>query len=521
MWKSLFGKQDYKEHLKDLENDSGVHTEMRLVEEFRGKQHYVFHMEFDAGREGEGEIAGANGSQASSFRWKVRLRHSAILKFHKKLAGAVDLQIEAPQPGWFKASWTDEEKRENLTLWARAVFGTKSLWDRPDVREFGEVSRFSFDKKYTFQDDADGYFKKGKEGFVFKRSGGHKSWQLDNIGYTTWKYRWLVLRSNFIAYYKLPTDHNPMGCMMIDDDFRCTIIEETRFLILTNSHRVLKLRIGTVDELHQWNYAIQGLYKSVLRCVLQSVNLKQLRSFAPMRDSIPCHWFIGGSDYMATCADFMEAAKEQIFITDWWLTPTLHLKRQDRIDVKDKDYWRLDNLLKRKANDGVRIYILLFQEVEGVLPNASLANRKYLQGLHPNISVICHRNFTALAFFWSHHEKFVVVDQTSAFVGGIDLAVGRWDNHEHKLTDEHAEFHAGDDYYNPGFQQQSGRYTEWLKDQKKGYDSGGGHADPHWDEDGSSMQKEVGNSSPSSKEGLSRFRRAVKKQIEINNNVTR
>jgi hypothetical protein len=516
MWKPK--KKEYNSHLKDFENGSGVHTEMRLVEEFRGKQYYVFHMEFDAGREGEDEKAGASGSQASIFRWKLRLRHSVILKFHKKLAGAVDLQIEAPQPGVFKASWTDEEKRENLTLWARAVFGTKSLWDRPNVREFGEVSRFSFDKRYLFQDDVDGHFKKGKEGFVGFVS-GHTG--RARSGYTTWNSRWLVLRANFIAYYKHPTDQSPMGCFMIDDAFRCTIIEETRFLILTNSHRVLKLRIGTVDELHQWNYAIQGHYKSVLRCVLQSVNLKQLRSFAPMRDSIPCHWFIGGSNYMATCADFMEAAKEQIFITDWWLTPTLHLKRQDRIDVKDKDHWRLDNLLKRKANDGVRIYILLFQEVEGVLPNASLANRKYLQGLHPNISVICHRNFTALAFFWSHHEKFVVVDQTSAFVGGIDLAVGRWDNHEHKLTDEHAEFHAGDDYYNPGFQQQSGRYTEWLKDQKKGYDSGGGHADPHWDEDGSSMQKEVGNSSPSSKEGLSRFRRAVKKQIEINNNVTR
>lgn len=27
-------------------------------------------------------------------------------------------------------------------------------------------------------------------------------------------------------------------------------------------------------------------------------------------------------------------------------------------------------------------------------------------------------------FFWSHHEKFVVVDQRIAFLGGIDLCFG-------------------------------------------------------------------------------------------------
>lgn len=30
--------------------------------------------------------------------------------------------------------------------------------------------------------------------------------------------------------------------------------------------------------------------------------------------------------------------------------------------------------------------------------------------------------------FWSHHEKLVVIDQKIAFVGGIDLCYGRWDD---------------------------------------------------------------------------------------------
>ena len=38
-------------------------------------------------------------------------------------------------------------------------------------------------------------------------------------------------------------------------------------------------------------------------------------------------------------------------------------------------------------------------------------------------------------YLWAHHEKIVVIDQSLAFVGGIDLCYGRWDNQNHQLTD--------------------------------------------------------------------------------------
>jgi len=39
------------------------------------------------------------------------------------------------------------------------------------------------------------------------------------------------------------------------------------------------------------------------------------------------------------------------------------------------------------------------------------------------------------ALLWAHHEKSVVIDQSLAFLGGIDLAYGRWDDSQHRLTD--------------------------------------------------------------------------------------
>ena len=41
-------------------------------------------------------------------------------------------------------------------------------------------------------------------------------------------------------------------------------------------------------------------------------------------------------------------------------------------------------------------------------------------------------------YLWAHHEKIVVIDQTLAFVGGIDLCFGRWDNARHELVDQGA-----------------------------------------------------------------------------------
>ncbi|VEN40536.1 unnamed protein product [Callosobruchus maculatus] len=53
-----------------------------------------------------------------------------------------------------------------------------------------------------------------------------------------------------------------------------------------------------------------------------------------------------------------------------------------------------------------------------------------------NIKVLRHPDHAkAGIFLWAHHEKIVVVDQTYAFVGGIDLCYGRWDDDKHRLTD--------------------------------------------------------------------------------------
>lgn len=69
------------------------------------------------------------------------------------------------------------------------------------------------------------------------------------------------------------------------------------------------------------------------------------QSFAPSRPGMQAGWFVDGASYMSAVADALEGATEEIFITDWMLSPEIHMKRP----AIDGDYWRLDKILKRKA----------------------------------------------------------------------------------------------------------------------------------------------------------------------------
>lgn len=51
---------------------------------------------------------------------------------------------------------------------------------------------------------------------------------------------------------------------------------------------------------------------------------------------------------------------------------------------------RLQEVLKRKAEEGVRVFILLYKEVELALGISSLQTKQALNFLHSNIKVRCH-----------------------------------------------------------------------------------------------------------------------------------
>jgi hypothetical protein len=105
-------------------------------------------------------------------------------------------------------------------------------------------------------------------------------------------------------------------------------------------------------------------------------------------------------------------------ITDWWLSPEVCLVRDPGTPV---DQWvSVMGLLKRVADRGVVVHVQVYKELPVALPLNSAHTRDVLAGLSSNIRVVRHG-----AVLWSHHEKIVVVDRTVAFLGGLDLCLGR------------------------------------------------------------------------------------------------
>lgn len=96
---------------------------------------------------------------------------------------------------------------------------------------------------------------------------------------------------------------------------------------------------------------------------------------------------------------------DELCSQDWWLTPELYLRRPPA----SNEQWRLDRLLKRKAEEGVKIYVIVYKEVTQTMSlsshhtkveilhlrlfNSALSNwflKETLEALHPNIACMRH-----------------------------------------------------------------------------------------------------------------------------------
>jgi hypothetical protein len=77
-----------------------------------------------------------------------------------------------------------------------------------------------------------------------------------------------------------------------------------------------------------------------------------------------------------------------------------------------KEENRLDMMLQRKANEGVQICALIWNETKVAVNLNSQHAQQYLENLHPAIKVIRHPLVAPVK--WSHHQKILVVDQDYA-----------------------------------------------------------------------------------------------------------
>jgi len=133
----------------------------------------------------------------------------------------------------------------------------------------------------------------------------------------------------------------------------------------------------------------------------------------------------------------------------------------------------IGDLLKQKANEGVTVNMLVWDDATsntsifrpvGFMGTHDEESKKFFQGSKVNFRLasmlggeenILREKITKVVLF-THHQKIVVLDaactakpttrEPLAFVGGIDLTNGRWDNRRHPLFRTLDTDHKGDAY---------------------------------------------------------------------------
>jgi phospholipase D1/2 len=262
--------------------------------------------------------------------------------------------------------------------------------------------------------------------------------------------KWFMIRHSYVVCVNSPESLEPQEVFLVDPDFTTDKVSKKRLrdqtaeelaktagnatqpkhhiLRLYNSERKLKMLAKNERQLLQFQESIDYMVKNTIWSLKHRFD-----SFAPVRKNVFARWLVDGRDHMWQVSRAIDNARSFVYIHDWWLSPELYLRRPAAISQK----WRLDRLLLRKAQEGVKIFVIVYRNIESAIPIDSEYTKASLLDLHPNICVQRSPNqFRQNQFFWAHHEKLVVIDNAMAFVGGVDLCFGRWDDPHHSLTDD-------------------------------------------------------------------------------------
>ncbi|SCV01872.1 LAME_0G19064g1_1 [Lachancea meyersii CBS 8951] len=315
----------------------------------------------------------------------------------------------------------------------------------------------------------------GKQGYMVVRStASSQGWRVSHFKFQDFRAmierhtnKWFLIRHSYILYVSDLHSTTPLEVFLVDSSFQIRVPGElevmandyknfdpmgqdtkklsTKLMItLENSERKIQMLVKSEFQLRLWVASISKMVESTIW-----TQKKRFDSFAPIRQNCFCKYLVDGRDYFWALSEALSMAQDVIFIHDWWLSPELYMRRP----VKGNQQFRIDRILKERAEKGVKVFIVVYRNVGSTVGTDSSWTKHSMLNLHPNIHLIRSPNqWLQNTYFWAHHEKMTVIDHSIAFMGGIDLCYGRFDTPEHVLKDDNPDFKKqnfpGKDYSN-------------------------------------------------------------------------
>ena len=318
-------------------------------------------------------------------------------------------------------------KNEFDTLFKSSYFDNNLI-----INEFFTIGSSSFSQYNNGIKPYEGWAMKKADPHCMRKAFGYICFCLECCIFKKFNERWIVLKDDMITYSNLSNSPGGKHVYFFDEEIKAKRVGKLIIRVI-NLSRVLELKFKSFFERELWKIEMEKRitkFKNV-------VKFNRYKAYTNEKINNFAQWFIDGRDYFNDLYEKLMDAKKSIFITDWWMSPEVWLKRP----VIETDYTsffkknnmtRLMDVLEHKAKEGVKIYILLYYECSIAIKLNSKHTMDTLEKLHKNIVVTRHPT-DKLDLLWSHHEKLVIIDQVIGYVGGLDLCWGRYDTSEHPI----------------------------------------------------------------------------------------
>lgn len=314
-----------------------------------------------------------------------------------------------------------EERYDCVERFLRRVLHKARLLDIGKVYDFFKISKHSFMGDKGFEDKFYVEISEDRE---------NRSYGAGCCDLSYFRKVYIVCKKTHLIFVDYKNKHKDMDVLFYTGDLRVRHSRHTFY------SKILISRDRKMFAIKSFNHGlIFRLVGEISKAESDLRNRRRFLSFSPVRRNNIVNFYVDGKNYFENLYETLKLARNEVFIAGWWIYPTLYLKRKVKNGVLNKTY-RLDHVLKKMAENGIKIRILIYREFQMALTINSNYTYEALSRLHKNIDILRHPNAVRrVPIYWSHHEKIVVIDQKVAYLGGIDLALGRYDTQEHELFD--------------------------------------------------------------------------------------
>lgn len=148
---------------------------------------------------------------------------------------------------------------------------------------------------------------------------------------------------------------------------------------------------------------------------------------------------VDGQAYFKVLEDVLKQARREVWIVGWDFNPDIPM--QPGVPQSPTLGAFLLRLVEERPELTIRVLVWAMGPIYSGKSLKMFRKRRWSS--HPRIVLAFDSRHPIRG---SHHQKLVVVDDTVAFVGGIDLTAKRWDTSEHLVDDPRRKLPSGTPY---------------------------------------------------------------------------